>query len=87
MVVSIEILGWIGAVLLATCGLPQLYKTVKTKKFDGLSLTFIIWWLAGEVLTLTYITNSAFRWPLIFNYGINILVCIILLVLFTTRKK
>jgi uncharacterized protein with PQ loop repeat len=86
MIPLIEIIGWIGAILLATCGLPQLFKSIKTRNFDGLSLTFIIWWMAGEILTLTYITNQAFKWPLIFNYGINIIVCIIILILFLKRK-
>ncbi len=79
---NIEIIGWIGAFLLATCGLPQLFKTIKTKNFSGLSLTFIVWWLAGEVLTLTYILYKAFRWPLIFNYSINISVCLVIIGLF-----
>jgi uncharacterized protein with PQ loop repeat len=87
MVANIEILGWIGAVLLATCGLPQLYTTLKTKNFEGLSITFMIWWLAGEVLTLAYVTQVAFRWPLIFNYALNIIIPIIILSLFFIAKK
>lgn len=83
----IEVVGWIGALLLATCGLPQLFKTLKTKDFSGLSLTFIVWWFLGEVLTLTYIIYSAWRWPLIFNYAINIIVCIIILIIFLVYRK
>ena len=77
-----EAIGWLGAVLLATCGLPQLFKTIKTKNFDGLSLTFLFWWLFGEVFVLFYVIQKAFRWPLIFNYGINIIVVFIILFLF-----
>jgi len=75
---SIEIIGWIGAILLATCGLPQLYKTIKTKSFEGLSIVFITWWFLGEVFVLIYVLERAFRWPLIFNYGVNIVVCAII---------
>jgi len=32
----------IGAFLLATCGIPQVYKSVKTKDFSGLSILFIL---------------------------------------------
>jgi uncharacterized protein with PQ loop repeat len=78
----IEIIGWIGAFLLATCGLPQMVKTLKEKKFEGLSLTFIIWWLLGEIFTLIYILYTAFRWPLLFNYSINIIVCIVILIIY-----
>ena len=35
--------------------------------------------LLGEVLTLAYVAYVAFRWPLIFNYGFNIAVCVIIL--------
>ena len=87
MIASIEILGWIGAILLATCGLPQLYTTLKTRNFQGLSITFMIWWLAGEVLTLAYVTQVAFRWPLIFNYILNIIIPIIILILFLVVRK
>lgn len=82
----IELIGWIGAILLATCGIPQLIKTIKTKNFNGLSLTFILWWFAGEVLTLIYISREAFKLPLLFNYGINIIVCITILILFLRKK-
>ena len=78
----ISIFGWLGAILLATCGIPQLIKTLKTKKFDGLSLIFIIWWLLGEVFILIYVLYDAFRWPLIFNYGINIFVCLTILLIY-----
>ncbi|VVB77589.1 PQ loop repeat protein [uncultured archaeon] len=84
---TIELIGWIGAVLLATCGLPQLFKTLKTKDFSGLSLTFIVWWFFGEVLTLFYIVYTAFRWPLLFNYAINIIVCIMIFILYLIFRK
>jgi len=83
----IEIIGWIGAVLLATCGLPQLYHTLKTKNFDGLSITFLLWWLLGEILTFTYVLYVAFKWPLVFNYSLNILIPIIILILFVKTRN
>ncbi len=51
MIPIIEIVGWIGAILLATCGLPQLYKSIKTKDFRGLSMLFILWWGLSDMLT------------------------------------
>jgi uncharacterized protein with PQ loop repeat len=82
----IESIGWIGAVLLATCGLPQLIKTVKSKDVSGLSLLFIVWWLLGEIFVLSYVLYKAFRWPLIFNYAFNILVCMVLIFYFYKLK-
>ena len=83
----IELIGWVGAFLLATCGLPQMYKTVKTKNFDGLSLLFILAWGFGELFTLYYIIETAFRWPLLFNYLINIIVVFIIITTYMIYKK
>ena len=84
----IEFIGWLGAFLLATCGIPQLVKTLKTNNFNGLSITFLFWWLFGEIFILFYVLQKAFRWPLIFNYGINITIIFIILFLFAlTRQK
>lgn len=83
----IQILGWLGAFLLAVCGLPQLFKTIKTKNFDSLSITFIWCWLLGELFLFTYVVYEAFKWPLLFNYGINIGVCVIILSLFLTIRN
>lgn len=82
----IEFIGWTGAFLLATCGLPQLVKTFKTRNFDGLSLVFLFWWLFGEILILFYVMQKAFRWPLILNYGINIIIIFIILFIFALSK-
>jgi len=87
MVTIIEIMGWSGAFLLATCGLPQLIKTIKTKNFDGLSFLFLVWWLLGEILTLSYIFYTAFRLPLLFNYTFNIIVVAIILILYLISWK
>lgn len=83
----IETIGWIGAILLATCGIPQAYKSIKTKRFEGLSLVFIMWWGFGELFTLWYITERAFKWPLIFNYVINIIVVFIIIFLYMKYSK
>lgn len=82
-----ELIGWVGALLLATCALPQVIDTLKKRTVEGLSLVFVLWWLAGEVFTVIYICYKAFRYPLLFNYGINILCCIVLLLLFYRYKR
>ncbi|MBN1215509.1 MAG: PQ-loop repeat-containing protein [Candidatus Lokiarchaeota archaeon] len=84
---AIEVIGWIGAFLLATCGLPQMYKSIKTKNFQGLSLLFILWWGFGELFTLYYIIEKAFRWPLLFNYMINITVVFVILIFYLRFRR
>lgn len=83
----IDIIGWTGAILLATCGIPQAYKSIKTKDFRGLSIVFIIWWGLGELLTLLYIMERAWRLPLLFNYGVNIIMVFLILGAFLLYAK
>ena len=82
-----ETIGWIGAILLATCALPQVIDTIRKKTVEGLSALFIFWWLAGEIFTVVYVCYKAFRYPLIFNYGINILCCLVLIFLYFKYKR
>lgn len=71
----IEICGWVGALLLASCSFPQLYHSYFTaKKVNSLSFLFIIWWLLGEIFTLIFVLSKSPEPQLIFNYGFNILV-------------
>lgn len=67
------LIGWIGGILLALSSIPQAIRTVRDGNADGLSGFFIASWLIGEVLSLVYI-GPTFNWPLIANYGINLLI-------------
>jgi len=66
-------LGWIGSLLLAVCGLPQAVKSYREKNSDGISWGFITLWTLGEIFTLIYILNDAFAWPLVCNYEIRLI--------------
>lgn len=69
------ICGWIGSILLALCGLPQLIKTLKTRRVNDFSGLFLLMWFLGEVLTLIYILSQPFfQLPLLANYCINIII-------------
>jgi uncharacterized protein with PQ loop repeat len=83
----IECLGWVGAVCLTLCGLPQLYTTVRYKKVEGLSLGMLVAWHVGGVLTGIYIAITAFRWPLIFNYGLNTIVTSLLIYMYLKYRN
>ena len=67
-----EIIGWIGGILLAFCGLPQAIESYKTKSSAGLTWSFLIMWGVGEIFTVIYIIPK-WHWPLIFNYTANII--------------
>ena len=72
-----ETIGWIGNILFAICGIPQVIKTYQTKSAKDLSVLFLWLWFAGELLTFIYIvigdleTKTA-HFPLYFNYAVNI---------------
>lgn len=66
-----NLVGWTGSTLLAFCGLPQAISTIRSGNADGISISFLISWLAGEVLTLIYVIPSL-NLPLLFNYVANI---------------
>lgn len=66
-----EVIGWVGGLMLAICGAPQAWVSYKQKHSEGISWSFIMLWLLGEIFTLAYIWPSS-QWPLIFNYSSNI---------------
>jgi uncharacterized protein with PQ loop repeat len=71
------ILGWLSGILFAICGLPQAYKTIKTRKADDISLLFLFFCLGGEILGILFVWLSALEisvaLPLLFNYVANLI--------------
>lgn len=50
----LEILGWMGMVLIGGAMMPQLVKTIKTKAIENLSIWTYIAYLVGCVIWLIY---------------------------------
>ena len=73
-----EIIGWIGSILLAFCGLPQAIESYRTKSSDGLTWGLLLMWFWGEIFTIIYIIPK-WHWPLIFNYTANIIFLLVIL--------
>ena len=73
-----EIIGWIGSVLFAICGLPQAIQSYNEGHSDGLNWFFILPWLFGELFTLVYIFPKG-DMPLIFNYVLNLIFLLVIL--------
>lgn len=70
----LESIGWLGAFFFAICAVPQAWKSFKEKHSDGISLSFIVLWLLGEIFMLVYVGfQPTFDWPLITNYIVNLL--------------
>jgi len=81
-----EFLGWFGSILLAFCGLPQAIESYKTKCSNGLTWSFLIMWLSGELFTFAYVLPKL-DFPLIFNYSANIIFLIIIIYYKIKPKK
>ena len=79
-----EIAGWIGASLFATCAMPQAYKTWKTKSAEDLSWIFLLMWFFGEIFTSYYIImgdleSGERHYPLYMNYVLNTTIVVYLI--------
>ena len=74
----LEIVGWLGGIFLAICGVPLAWQSYRDGHSHGISQGFLWLWFAGEALTLIYVLPKL-DWPLIFNYGFNILLIFVVL--------
>lgn len=73
-----SILGWLGSVCLAICGVPQAIQSFKDKHSHGISWGFLLLWTFGEIFALAYVYDKL-DLPLLVNYGSNILIVGIML--------
>jgi MtN3 and saliva related transmembrane protein len=81
-----EIIGWLGSILLAFCGLPQAIESYKTKSSEGLTWGFLFMWFVGEIFTIIYILPQMVL-PLLFNYTANIIFLSIIIYYKINPKK
>jgi uncharacterized protein with PQ loop repeat len=69
----IEIVGWLGGVAFAVSSLPAAFSVYKRGNTEGMDSLFLHLWAWGEILTLSYVLIKAPEWPLLFNYGVNLI--------------
>lgn len=73
-----EILGWLGSICLAICGIPQAWQSIKDKHSHGISWGFVLLWAFGEIFALAYVYDKL-DLPLLLNYATNILILAVIL--------
>jgi len=73
-----EIMGWLGSICLAICGIPQAWQSYKDKHSDGISWGFVLLWAFGEIFALAYVYDKL-DLPLLLNYATNILILAVIL--------
>lgn len=77
---NIEVFGWLGALLLSVCGLPQMIESIIKRKTEGISITFLWSWFVGEILTLIYISSqNVLSIQLLLNYSLNVVFIAVIL--------
>lgn len=67
----LEVVGWVGSMLLAFCALPQAVESWRTKSSRGVTWGLLWMWGLGEILTFAYVWPKM-EIPLLFNYSVNI---------------
>lgn len=72
-----ELVGWVGSLLLAFCGLPQALDSWRKGSSSGVTWGLLLMWGFGEVLTLAYVFPKM-ELPLIFNYTANIVFLLVI---------
>jgi len=71
-------MGWLGATLLAFCGLPELVKAFRAKQCT-LSWGFLSMWGLGEVFTIIPVVAGNLGNFLVMNYTVNLFIISVLI--------
>lgn len=68
-----DIIGWIGSLAFALCGIPQAWQCVREGTARGINPLFIALWLTGELCYVASVLMK-FGWVgwMMFNYFMNI---------------
>jgi len=83
-----DLIGWIGSVAFALCGIPQAWECIKQKSARGINPVFVALWLVGEICYVASILMK-FGWVtwMMFNYTANIFsIAVITFYLLRDRK-
>ncbi len=69
-----NVLGWIGSICFALCGLPQAIKCVRQGNTQGLSTLFLTLWSVGSVCYIMAVWTE-FGWVpwMMMNYIMNLI--------------
>lgn len=70
---ELALTGWLSALFLGACGLPQAWKSWKEGHARGMSAWFLVLWTTGEIL-LVWHTVLVKDWPVTANAVFNLLV-------------
>jgi uncharacterized protein with PQ loop repeat len=78
----VELLGYLGAILLTLSAVPQLIKTYRTRKVNDLSIAMLLSWSFGCFSMFLYILVTQIQWPLLVNYFLNTTISVWIIILY-----
>jgi uncharacterized protein with PQ loop repeat len=81
------ILGYIGVILLSTSGIPQIYRSIKTKNVNGLSPYSLLWVCSGCCCMLSFVLINRGVSILAVSYTMNALFSFTNLMLYLKYKR
>lgn len=84
--INTNVISWIGSVLLAVCGVPEMLRTIKDKRCH-IGYGMLLCWFFGEVLVFIHVFNTLHDKALLFNYGLNLAILCIMLYYKLRPKK
>ncbi len=82
-----DVLGWVGSIMFAVCGVPQAWQCIKNKNAYGINSLFIFLWFLGEVFyIISVLLKFGFVSWMMFNYILNI-ICILVIGFYLVKDK
>jgi uncharacterized protein with PQ loop repeat len=83
-----DIIGWFYTLCFAICYIPQIYKSLKTKKVDDVSVTLFMLSLTGYIAAIVYTLGEiGLNIILITNYIFGSLCSLIMIITFFYYRK
>ena len=83
-----EVIGWFYTLCFAICYIPQIYKSLKTKKVDDVSVTLFMLSLTGYIAAIVYTLGEiGLNIILITNYIFGSLCSLIMIITFFFYRK
>lgn len=81
------LIGWIGSICFALCGIPLALQCIQQGHARGLSPYFLILWTVGEICYIVAVLNQfGFIGWLMLNYLLNLL-CILIIWVYYFRPS
>ncbi len=83
-----DIVGWFYTICFAICYMPQIYKSIITKKVDDVSVSLFILSLIGYICAIIYtLSDIGFNLILITNYVFGAICSLLMIIIFLCYRK